>query len=224
MYLLRVFRHGLLTLFCVFIATAAFAQSPATPGETGHPATAGRTGRTRGTVRAARRPARKRRRLGADAAGARGQDARHGEGHAEDFVMDLGSGDGRTVITAAKRGVKAMGVEYNPDMVALSKKAAAKEGVGDRATFVQADLFKTDLSKATVITMFLLPSINMQLRPSIAQSEARHAHRGEHIHDGRLAGRRDRSRSPTTARAGARRCCGSCRRRCRAHGKRRKAT
>ena len=84
-----------------------------------------------------------------------------------DFLMDLGSGDGRTVITAAKRGVKAMGVEYNPDMVELSKKAAAKEGVTDRATFVQADLFKTDLSKATVITMFLLPSINMQLRPSI---------------------------------------------------------
>ncbi len=84
-----------------------------------------------------------------------------------DFVMDLGSGDGRTVITAAKRGVKAMGVEFNPDMVALSKKAAAKEGVSDRATFVEGDLFKADLSKATVITMFLLPSINMQLRPSL---------------------------------------------------------
>ena len=84
-----------------------------------------------------------------------------------DFVMDLGSGDGRTVITAAKRGVRAMGVEYNPDMVELSKRAAAKEGVGDRATFVQGDLFKQDLSKATVITMFLLPSINMQLRPSL---------------------------------------------------------
>ena len=84
-----------------------------------------------------------------------------------DFLMDLGSGDGRTVITAAKRGVKAMGVEYNPDMVELSKKAAVKEGVADRATFVQADLFKTDLTKATVITMFLLPSINMQLRPTL---------------------------------------------------------
>jgi precorrin-6B methylase 2 len=84
-----------------------------------------------------------------------------------DFLMDLGSGDGRTVITAAKRGVKAMGVEFNPDMVELSKKAAAKEGVSDRATFVQGDLFKADLSKATVITMFLLPSINMQLRPSL---------------------------------------------------------
>jgi hypothetical protein len=81
--------------------------------------------------------------------------------------MDLGSGDGRTVITAAKRGATAMGVEYNPDMVALSKAAAQKAGVADKATFVQADLFKTDLSKATVITMFLLPSINMQLRPNI---------------------------------------------------------
>jgi precorrin-6B methylase 2 len=84
-----------------------------------------------------------------------------------DFLMDLGSGDGRTVITAAKRGARAMGVEYNPDMVELSKRAAQKEGVADRATFVQADLFKTDLSKATVITMFLLPSINMQLRPQL---------------------------------------------------------
>ena len=85
----------------------------------------------------------------------------------QDFVMDLGSGDGRTVITAAKRGATAMGVEYNPDMVTLSKGNAAKEGVTAKATFVQADLFKTDLSKATVITMFLLPSINMQLRPTI---------------------------------------------------------
>jgi hypothetical protein len=85
----------------------------------------------------------------------------------QDFVIDLGSGDGRTVITAARRGVKAMGVEYNPDMVALSKSAAAKEGLGERATFVQADLFETDLSKATVITMFLLPDINLQLRPTL---------------------------------------------------------
>ena len=84
-----------------------------------------------------------------------------------DFVMDLGSGDGRTVITAAKRGATAMGVEFNPDMVELSKRAAQKEGVSNKATFVQGDLFKADLSKATVITMFLLPSINMQLRPSI---------------------------------------------------------
>ena len=84
-----------------------------------------------------------------------------------DFVMDLGSGDGRTVITAAKRGSHAMGIEYNPDMVALSTKNAAAAGVSDKATFVKADLFETDFSKAQVITMFLLPSINMKLRPTI---------------------------------------------------------
>jgi len=85
----------------------------------------------------------------------------------QDFVMDLGSGDGRTVITAAKRGATAMGIEYNPDMVDLSKKNAAAAGVTAKATFMKADLFETDLSKAQVITMFLLPSINMRLRPKI---------------------------------------------------------
>ncbi len=85
----------------------------------------------------------------------------------QDFVMDLGSGDGRTVITAAKRGIRAMGIEYNPDMVELSKKNAAAAGVTDKATFMKADLFETDFSKASVITMFLLPSINMKLRPKI---------------------------------------------------------
>src|SRR5918992_195431 len=85
----------------------------------------------------------------------------------QDFVMDLGSGDGRTVITAAKRGARAMGVEYNADMVELSKRNAQKEGVADRVTFVKADLFQTDFSKATVITMFLLPDINLKLRPKI---------------------------------------------------------
>jgi hypothetical protein len=85
----------------------------------------------------------------------------------KDFVMDLGSGDGRTVITAAKRGVRALGIEYNPEMVELSKRNAAKEGVSDRAQFMKADLFETDFSKATVITMFLLPDINLKLRPKI---------------------------------------------------------
>ena len=85
----------------------------------------------------------------------------------DDFVIDLGSGDGRTVITAAKRGVKALGIEYNPDMVELSKRNAAKEGVTDRAQFMKADLFQSDFSKATVITMFLLPDINLKLRPKI---------------------------------------------------------
>jgi hypothetical protein len=81
--------------------------------------------------------------------------------------MDLGSGDGRTVITAAKRGARSMGVEYNPDMVQLSQRNAKEAGVSDKATFVQADLFETDFSKANVVTLFLLPSINMRLRPKI---------------------------------------------------------
>jgi hypothetical protein len=85
----------------------------------------------------------------------------------QDYVIDLGSGDGRTVITAAKRGIRAHGIEYNPDMVELSKRNAAKEGVGDRASFVKADLFESDFSQATVVTMFLLPDINLRLRPKI---------------------------------------------------------
>jgi Methyltransferase domain len=85
----------------------------------------------------------------------------------QDLVMDLGSGDGRTVITAAKRGARAIGVEYNPEMVQLSKRAADTERVSDKATFVQADLFTVDLSKASVITMFLLPAINLKLRPTL---------------------------------------------------------
>jgi SAM-dependent methyltransferase len=85
----------------------------------------------------------------------------------KDYVIDLGSGDGRTVITAAKRGSRALGIEYNPDMVELSKRNAAKEGVSDKAQFIKADLFESDFSKAQVITMFLLPSINLKLRPKI---------------------------------------------------------
>ncbi|MSO83018.1 MAG: class I SAM-dependent methyltransferase [Acidobacteria bacterium] len=85
----------------------------------------------------------------------------------QDFLMDLGSGDGRTVITAAKRGLRAQGIEYNPDMVALAQRNAAAAGMSERATFAKADLFATDFSKAQVITMFLLPQINMKLRPAI---------------------------------------------------------
>jgi Methyltransferase domain len=84
-----------------------------------------------------------------------------------DFLIDLGSGDGRTVITAAKRGARALGIEYNPDMVELSKRNAAKEGVSDRTSFAKADLFESDFSEAQVITMFLLPEINMRLRPKL---------------------------------------------------------
>jgi precorrin-6B methylase 2 len=86
-----------------------------------------------------------------------------------DIVIDLGSGDGRTVIAAAKRGATSIGIEYNQNMVELSRKNAVKEGVSDRAEFIQGDLFEADLSKATVITMFLLPEINIKLRPSLLE-------------------------------------------------------
>ena len=84
-----------------------------------------------------------------------------------DFLIDLGSGDGRIVIAAAKRGTRAMGIEYNPDMVALAKRNAEKAGVSDKASFMNADLFESDFSEATVITMYLLPHLNLKLRPII---------------------------------------------------------
>jgi Methyltransferase domain len=86
---------------------------------------------------------------------------------ATDYVVDLGSGDGVTVITAAKKGATAVGVEFNPEMVTLARGRAKAAGVSDKATFVQGDLYEADLSKATVITLFLLPEINMKLRPKL---------------------------------------------------------
>lgn len=86
---------------------------------------------------------------------------------AKDFLIDLGSGDGRTIIAAAKLGARAVGIEYNPDMVELSKKNAEAAGVSGKAKFLQEDLFEYDLSEATVITMFLLPEINLRLRPRL---------------------------------------------------------
>jgi hypothetical protein len=82
----------------------------------------------------------------------------------DDYVIDLGSGDGRTVITAGKRGVKAKGIEYNPDMVELSKRNAENEGVKN-IEFVRGDIFESNFTDATVITLFLLPSLNVRLRP-----------------------------------------------------------
>lgn len=84
-----------------------------------------------------------------------------------DRLVDLGSGDGRTVITAAKRGAIAHGIEYNPDLVELSKREAAAAGVADRATFEKADIFKSDFSHATIVTLFLLPELNIRLRPTL---------------------------------------------------------
>jgi SAM-dependent methyltransferase len=91
---------------------------------------------------------------------------------AADFVVDLGSGDGRTVIAAAKRGARALGVEFEPRLVALSRSRAASAGVGDKAVFVEGDLFKADLSRATVITLFLLDDINLKLRPTLLSLKA----------------------------------------------------
>lgn len=85
----------------------------------------------------------------------------------DDYLIDLGSGDGRTVITAAKLGVRAHGIEYNPDMVTLAQKNAQEAGVANLATFVRGDIFESDFSKATVITLFLLPTLNVRLRPTL---------------------------------------------------------
>ena len=78
----------------------------------------------------------------------------------DDFVIDLGSGDGRNVIAAAKLGARALGVEFNPDMVALSRRLAQEAGVADKAQFVEADMYGYDISRATVMALFLLP-VNM---------------------------------------------------------------
>ena len=88
--------------------------------------------------------------------------------NAQDYVIDLGSGDGRIVITAAKTfGARALGVEIVPDLVKKSRENAAAAGVESRVEFREEDLYKTDLAKATVITMYLLPEVNLELRPKL---------------------------------------------------------
>jgi SAM-dependent methyltransferase len=84
---------------------------------------------------------------------------------ADDFVIDLGSGDGRMVIAAAKRGARALGVEFNPKMVELSRQLAKEAGVADRATFIEGDMYQADISKATVLALFLLPENLQRLDP-----------------------------------------------------------
>lgn len=86
---------------------------------------------------------------------------------ADDQVIDLGSGDGRTVLAAAERGAMAVGVEYDAGLVQVSRQQAEERGLSGRATFVEADLFNVDLTRATVVTMFLLPDLNLKLRPSL---------------------------------------------------------
>jgi ribosomal protein L11 methylase PrmA len=90
----------------------------------------------------------------------------------EDYVIDLGSGDGRIVIAAAKRGARALGIEYDGPLVELSKRTAESERVSDKATFIQADLFQSDFSQATVLTMFLLSDIMVKLRRTILDEAA----------------------------------------------------
>jgi SAM-dependent methyltransferase len=86
----------------------------------------------------------------------------------KDYVIDLGSGDGKIAIAAARNfGARAHGIEYNPDMVKLSEANAKAAGVADKVSFRQADIFASDFSQATVITMYLLPGLNMKLRPTI---------------------------------------------------------
>ena len=88
---------------------------------------------------------------------------------ARDFVVDLGSGDGRMVIAAAKRGARALGIEYEPEMVALARRNAAAAGVAERATFVQGDMFEADFSQASVLALFLLPANLRRLAPKFLE-------------------------------------------------------
>lgn len=90
----------------------------------------------------------------------------------QDYVIDLGSGDGRNVIAAAKRGARAHGIEYNGELVELAKSLAAKERVSDRATFERGDIFAADFSKASVVVLFLTPEMNIRLRPKLLALKA----------------------------------------------------
>ena len=99
----------------------------------------------------------------------------------QDFVMDLGSGDGRNIIAAAKRGARALGVEFNLDMVELSRRSAEKAGVADKAQFVQGDMYVADISKATVLALFLLPEKSQQARAEVSRVKTRLAHCGQPV-------------------------------------------
>jgi SAM-dependent methyltransferase len=86
----------------------------------------------------------------------------------DDLVYDLGAGDGKIAIAAGREfGARAMGIEYNPEMAALAQRNAERAGVADRVKIIRGDIFKEDFSKATVITMYLLPDLNLKLRPTL---------------------------------------------------------
>ena len=108
----------------------------------------------------------------------------------QDFVMDLGSGDGRTVITAAKRGARAMGIEYNPDMVELSKQNAAKEGVTDARRVHEGRPVRDRPLEGDGHHDVPAARHQPQAAAEDPRPQARDAHRVEHVHDGRVDGRR----------------------------------
>ncbi len=90
----------------------------------------------------------------------------------EDLLVDLGSGDGRIPILAAREfGSRGLGIEFNPELVAYSRERAVREGVADRVEFVQGDIFKTDFSKATVVALFMTPSVLQRLRPTLLKMD-----------------------------------------------------
>jgi hypothetical protein len=86
----------------------------------------------------------------------------------QDYVVDLGSGDGRIVIAAAQQyGARALGIDYDPWLIAESRRNAARAGVADRVAFLQKDIFAADFRDATVVTMYLLPDVNLEIRPVV---------------------------------------------------------
>lgn len=86
----------------------------------------------------------------------------------KDIVYDLGAGDGKIPIAAARKfGVRAVGIEYNPDMAELARRNALRAGVADKVKIIRGDIFKEDFTEATVVTLYLLPDLNLKLRPTI---------------------------------------------------------
>ena len=85
----------------------------------------------------------------------------------DDYVIDLGSGDGRIAIAAARRGALAHGVELDPELVELARANAAESGVSERVAFLQGDIFEADIDRATVVTLYLFPDANLMLRPKL---------------------------------------------------------
>ena len=130
--------------------------------------------------------------------------------------IDLGSGDGRIAVTsAAKHGARSLGVDLNPVRIEEARANAKKAGVSDRATFELKNLFETDIGKADIVTMYLLPSVNLELRPKVLQRHvARHPHRLARLRHGRLD-----ARPPRERRSAARSICGSSRRASKAAGR-----